>query len=100
VVNEHLLLGDPLLDKLYHFDRLPLRLDVLHVEVLEGVVDRFYLNLVQLRNNFLASFNATGHNFAAVQTLFYSQLGQGPQEEAESDHEGVEVYLQGQGRRI
>ena len=47
MLNEHFLFRDPFLDELNDFSRLALRRHPFHVQVLEGVVDCLYLDLVQ-----------------------------------------------------
>ena len=56
VSDEHLLLGDPFLDEVDDFARLAIGCRLFYAQILQSIVDSFYLNLVQLGDNLLSQF--------------------------------------------
>ena len=56
VSDEHLFLSDPLFDEIDDLARLAIGCPLFHVQILQGIVHCFYLNLVQLGDYLLPLF--------------------------------------------
>lgn len=100
--DQALLLGDPLFDELDDFWRQLIVGDAFHVETLQRVVDSLDRQLVEFGHNLLPFDQAHGCNvFRAFQRLVGAgDLRDLAQEEAESDHQGVEVDDERQRSRV
>ena len=93
--------GDPLFDELDDFGGQSLGRYPVDIHVLEGVVDRFDLDLVELGDDFLALYEAILRARLTIEFLVVGrnlvvrvgQVSQGAKEEAEGNHKRVKVDL-------
>ena len=100
VRDEHLLFCDPAFYELDDLGRILVGWHALHIEVLEGEVDRLNLNLVKFLHDLFPHHQAAGHDCVQRSGLLHQLLHHRSQEQAVRHHQWIEVDFERQGLRV